>query len=488
MKHLPLLLLSATLLSSCSEGMFPGMEGKLDGKSYLSKMDGPQVPTVDSTLLSSAADLEKSGDFRSSAQIYKQLLDKNPKDTALAYKLAESLRKSGEYDPAISLYDTLLADDAKNADLLEGKALALLAKGEMDAAGALLTQVQKISPDRPRTLNAAGILFASRNMTDDAHYYFARALEKNPASVTVLNNMGLLYAVEDNTPQAISTLRQASALAGSGTAARKNIDLNLAMVYGASGKMAEAESIAKQYFSGAALSNNMGLYAHLAQNDSLAKTYFNMALSESKTYYERAWKNLDAVGGSGKQALADTKGKQISFAPAAHDISAAGNPAWVEALRRPSSTSAAAPAVPVQSHSEMAAPVEQVAINKPLPVSKEVSVQASTPPALPAKEEDKGIETAEAPATIRKEAPHKEEKAGKAKAGVPAPQEVLATSESLKTETAAPSASPSSGSATESKPEASATADATASGQQGDKPAVKNGFQALGQWMSGAMR
>jgi hypothetical protein len=46
----------------------------------------------------------------------------------------------------------------------------------------------------------------------------------------------------------------------------------------------------------------MGFYAHLAKDDALAKTYLNMAISGSSTFYERAWNNLDGIsGGQGSE-------------------------------------------------------------------------------------------------------------------------------------------------------------------------------------------
>jgi hypothetical protein len=71
--------------------------------------------------------------------------------------------------------------------------------------------------------------------------------------------------------------------------------LNLALVYASAGKLPEARKIAEAYLSGPSLNNNLGLYAHLAKDDNLAKSYLNMALTESKTYYGKAWDNLEAI-------------------------------------------------------------------------------------------------------------------------------------------------------------------------------------------------
>jgi hypothetical protein len=56
----------------------------------------------------------------------------------------------------------------------------------------------------------------------------------------------------------------------------------------------------------------MGLYAHLAKDDQMAKSYLNMALTESKTYYGKAWENLEAVSGvNGNTTSSRNDDKQI---------------------------------------------------------------------------------------------------------------------------------------------------------------------------------
>ena len=98
---------------------------------------------------------------------------------------------------------------------------------------------------------------------------------------------------------AISSLQKASNLT---TTERKRIDLNLALVFASAGKLDDAKTIAMQYLRGAALDNNLGLYAHLAKDDQLARAYLNTALTESKVYYAKAWDNLQDISASGNDS------------------------------------------------------------------------------------------------------------------------------------------------------------------------------------------
>ena len=193
---------------------------------------------------------------------------------------------------------------------MEGKGLTLMALGKSVDASRVFADVVAKDPTRWRTLNALGILFVTKNMIPEAMAYYNEALKQSPDNAAVLNNMGLSYAVDKNYPRAIEVLEQGSRISKS-NGQRKQIDLNIALVKGVSGDLDGAREVASKYYEGPALDNNMGLYAHLAKNDTLAKTYLNMALSQSPVFYERAWNNLDNINdespGNGTTPSGDVK-------------------------------------------------------------------------------------------------------------------------------------------------------------------------------------
>lgn len=292
MRRLALVLLLG--LTACEGGMQP-----IDAKKVLSGLDGPKVPTVQDTMLENAKNAEKQGNFAAAAQTYQQLLEKQPDDKNLMLSLADSLRRSGDVDRAIAVYDAILQKDAAMVAAKEGKSLALMSKGDFDTPGTLLAEVMKVDATRWKTLNAMGILFSVRNMQPESQAYYLEALKYSPNNPSVLNNLGLSQALARNFDAAIASLNQASTLTATNGGDRKRIDLNLSLVYASAGKLDEARAIAERYFTGATLNNNLGLYAHLAKDDQLAKAYLNMALTESKTFYEKAWDNLQSINGDG---------------------------------------------------------------------------------------------------------------------------------------------------------------------------------------------
>ena len=301
MKTIPLILISALLtLSACKSDSIARQW--LSPDDTFSKFDQPEVEGVNATLEKQAQRALEEGDPGRASQFYEQLLGskKGSAEEKQRYRvgLAEALRRRGENDKALAAYEEILKKNPGDLDAQEGRALTLMAMGKSTDAGRIFSDIMEKDPKRWRTLNALGILFVTKNMVPEAMAYYTEALKYSPDNPAILNNVGLSQAVDKNYPRAIEALEQASRLAGSG-ARRKQVDLNLALVYGASGDLDTAKEIASKYLQGPALNNNLGLYAHLAKDDQLAKTYLNMALSGSNRFYERAWENLEVLN-SGK--------------------------------------------------------------------------------------------------------------------------------------------------------------------------------------------
>ncbi|MDX1974989.1 MAG: tetratricopeptide repeat protein [Rickettsiales bacterium] len=295
MRHYVLIALLASL-SACKD---MGGPGPVDAKKFLSSLDGPKVPTMQDTLLESARAAEAQGNYNQAMVMYSQAAAKYPNNKEVSIMFADSIRRSGEYDRAIVFYDDLLTKDPSLLSAKEGKALAMMAKGDFETPVTLFQEIMAVDATRWKTLNGLGILFTTRGMTADAQKYYDEALKHSPANAAILNNMGLSMALDRKFDQAIDQLKQSVSATTVGGAQRRQVELNLALVYGAAGRLDEARMIAENYFTGPALNNNLGLYAHLSKDDQMAKAYLNMALTESKTFYQKAWDNLQQLGNKG---------------------------------------------------------------------------------------------------------------------------------------------------------------------------------------------
>ncbi len=292
-RNIALALLVCTLCS-CAVGP---RQPQVDARKELDAIKGPDVKGVTSTLKEQADAAMKSGAFNQAEALYKQLLDKDPANNDYRYAYADVLRREDKCPEAITAYDAILAGNKQNAPALEGKGLCVMGKGNSQEATRLFSEVMKVDPKRWRTLNAIGILFGMKGMTKEALAYYDEAMKYSPNAASVLNNVGLTQALNKNYDEAAKAFLKALSQLPDGSPDAKRIGLNLALTYGLAGKMDLAEKAASPFLSRAALYNNMGFYAHLAKDDVLAKSYLNMALSNSPVYYERAWDNLQDVSG-----------------------------------------------------------------------------------------------------------------------------------------------------------------------------------------------
>jgi len=292
----------ALLLSGC--GLEPQI--KPSDKAQLENLKGPEVGSIQGTLEAQAEEAENAGDFSRAAETYKQLIDKSPNNKDYMLAFANDLRRSGDSDAALMLEEKLLKKDPENAAVLEGKGLSLMNKGEFKEAGNVFGEVMKIDPKRWRTLNGIGILFAMKSRNSDALAYYNEALNLKENNPSVLNNMGLTLAMDKQYDKAFEAFVRAKRHLPDNSPEIRSIDLNMALVYAIAGKLDEAERTAAPHLSKAGLYNNMGFYAYLAKNNDLAKGYLNMALTQSPVYYERAWKNLNAMSGENGSGTNDS--------------------------------------------------------------------------------------------------------------------------------------------------------------------------------------
>jgi Flp pilus assembly protein TadD len=278
----------------------------------MAEKDSPKIDGVQQTLLNSAQRAEKERQYERALQFYRQLHDKDKRNITYQIGLADNYRRLKRTEDAIRAYDTILSIQPDNIEALEGKGLAHLSETDFKKASPLFEEIMARDPQRWRTLNAVGILFIAKEMPNEALAYFQEALRVEPDEPAILNNVGLTMALKENYPRAIRALEAASSRLDVKSPRRHHTDMNLALVYGLSGDLAAAEQVASLHLSEAALNNNLGFYAYLADNRELAKGYLNHALSGSAVFYEKAWTNLQALEGSGYQTRTPQRKQQTA--------------------------------------------------------------------------------------------------------------------------------------------------------------------------------
>ncbi|MBM3618570.1 MAG: tetratricopeptide repeat protein [Alphaproteobacteria bacterium] len=265
----------------------------------MSEIGGPKIEGMDAAIQANAEQALATGKYKTAAQFYAQLIEKNPEKLEYKLALADALRKGGHYDEAESAYKKILAEEklseAEQLDVREGLGLAYMEDGEFDKAGDELASVMEKDAKRWRTLNAIGILFTTKQMYSEARQYFDEALVLDSQNIAVRNNLALMEALDSNHDEAIRLLSEAKSINGKRGSSVAQLDSNLALVYAIKGDLKMAEATIDPHLTEAQKLNNMGFYARLKGDDQLAKSYLSMALTKSEKYYDKAWKNLDTL-------------------------------------------------------------------------------------------------------------------------------------------------------------------------------------------------
>src|ERR1700733_9457818 len=190
----------------------------------------------DKTEKSSAADPQHGVDF------YRDRFRAHPEDADAALQYGKALRASGQKSQAVAVLEKATIAHPDDKALLAGFGRALADNGNFQQAFDVLSRAH--SPDNPdwRILSAQGAVLDQMGQSEEARQYYASALRIAPDEPSVLSNLGLSYLLAKDLPKAEETLRRAYGRPD----ADPRVRLNLALVVGLRGHVAEAESIVKE--------------------------------------------------------------------------------------------------------------------------------------------------------------------------------------------------------------------------------------------------
>jgi Flp pilus assembly protein TadD len=180
-------------------------------------------------------------DPRRDVDAYRERYKANPKDPNLALSYATALRANGERSQAVAVLEQATIANPKNKALLAGYGRALADNGNFEQAFDVLAQAH--SPEDPdwRILSVQGAVLDQQGKFEEARQYYASAIRIVPDEPSVLSNLGLSYMLSKDLGKAEEVLRKAYAHAAND----RRIRMNLAVVLGLEGHMAEAESVAR---------------------------------------------------------------------------------------------------------------------------------------------------------------------------------------------------------------------------------------------------
>jgi Flp pilus assembly protein TadD len=166
----------------------------------------------------------------------------HPDDAEAALAYGKALRAAGQRAQAVAVLEQATIAHPGDKALLAGFGRALADNGNFQQAFDVLGRAH--SPEDPdwRILSAQGSVLDQLGRNEEARQYYASALRIVPDEPSVLSNLALSYVLSKDLAKAEETLRRAN----SRPDADSRVKLNLALVVGLRGRMAEAESLAKE--------------------------------------------------------------------------------------------------------------------------------------------------------------------------------------------------------------------------------------------------
>jgi tetratricopeptide (TPR) repeat protein len=138
----------------------------------------------------------KDGDVQRARELFQQLRDQYPSQTAAYYLIeGEMLRDQNLEEQALGVYNLALGEEPDNADLLYARAMLAVGMGQVASLERDLRRILTADPDHVDALNALGYTLADRtDRIDAAEALIERALQLRPDDPAILDSMGwVLY-------------------------------------------------------------------------------------------------------------------------------------------------------------------------------------------------------------------------------------------------------------------------------------------------------
>lgn len=166
----------------------------------------------------------------------------NPMDPVAGVRAAQALRELGRFDQAAEMAGKVLMVQPANVEAMLEAGRAHIARGQAFYGIAPLEDARNARPGDWQAWSLLGTAYEQVRRPDDARAAWAQALALSPENPAVLSNMAMSAMTRGDIAGAEPLLRRAAAQPG----ASLKVRLNLAMVLGLTGNMAEAERMLRR--------------------------------------------------------------------------------------------------------------------------------------------------------------------------------------------------------------------------------------------------
>lgn len=243
--------LFTALLSSCA--------GNDEASSKKASAEMAKGKTVAGAMMRAGEASRRRGDISAAIEFFRRAHQAEPKQIEPLVGLGESLVAASLVKDAADAFRRALVIDPDNARALRGLGNSLIAQDQLDLA---VEKFQKAVAADPKDYRAySGLGVAHDSMADHAkaqEFYYA-GLEIAPDDVNLRNNLGLSLAFAGHYNGAVEILRPLALRPGATARDRQN----LALAYGLSGDIKNAENFARMDMDSRGVERNMSYYAAL---------------------------------------------------------------------------------------------------------------------------------------------------------------------------------------------------------------------------------
>jgi len=160
-----------------------------------SRLDGPRTEGADKAketlaVFQMGLDRHRSGDLRSAASIYEEVLRRDPSNAEALHLLGLVAYQSGQPAPAIDFMSQAIALKPQAAAMYGNRGLAFAAAGRQDEALADYDKAIALQPQLAEPHHNRGGALQALGRQEDAIASYDRALQLNPKNAGALNDRG----------------------------------------------------------------------------------------------------------------------------------------------------------------------------------------------------------------------------------------------------------------------------------------------------------
>ncbi|MGD0831580.1 MAG: tetratricopeptide repeat protein [Terracidiphilus sp.] len=160
-------------------------------------------------LCAKAIQFHQSGQLAQAEQIYRQILDLDPRHADSLHLLGVLAHQVGRNDVSVELIRKAIAIDKRPAAYHSNLGTALQALGNFDEAAACYESALKLKPDLAEAQMNLGVVLEAQGNLDSAEKHFRRALALRPSLAEAHVNLGNILQTQGKQAEAVARYERA---------------------------------------------------------------------------------------------------------------------------------------------------------------------------------------------------------------------------------------------------------------------------------------